>query len=439
QIFDLKMEINALNKQIENENPDYYRLKYNTRVITVEEVQNILTPDQALLEYFVGDSSIFAFFITPNGFTIKEIQKDFPLEGWVTNLRKGLYDYWLTPSNLRTNALYDELNALYVENAFALYQKLIAPLGELPEKLVIVPDGVLGYVPFEVFLTEIPTDASAFKTHKYLGKEHQISYNFSATLWHEMREKAATGNGVLAFAPSFETDSKLFAEVRSFRRNNLGALTHNVSEVEQINALVGGEMFLGTDATAENFSNFAPGYAILHLATHAKLDDRNSDYAFLAFAGISDSTDTGKIFIRDLYNMRLPAEMVVLSACETGIGELQRGEGIISLARGFTYAGAKSIVTSLWEVNDKAASEIMVDFYKNLKAGQTKDAALQNAKMTYLDRQIEHRNAHPFFWATFVGMGDMSAVRFGAFPWIYVLWSVLGVALVFLFFRWFKK
>ena len=180
-----------------------------------------------------------------------------------------------------------------------------------------------------------------------------------------------------------------------------------------------------------------PHYNILHLATHAILNEQESKLSFIAFADANDEIiDTGRIDLLELYGLPLPTlDMVVLSACETGIGKLQKGEGIISLARGFTYAGAKSIITSLWEVNDKATKTIMTDFYKNLKNGDDKAAALQAAKMAYLNNEnIESQYKHPFYWASFIAVGDMSAVKLGSgFNWWWLAAAVLILLLVYFF------
>jgi CHAT domain-containing protein len=114
--------------------------------------------------------------------------------------------------------------------------------------------------------------------------------------------------------------------------------------------------------------------------------------------------------LRNIYNLTLNADLVVLSACETGIGELKRGEGIVSLARAFAYAGAKSIITTLWSVNDKSTMHIMEEFYRQLHKGQPKDYALWKAKMEYLQK-AKSETAHPFFWSAFVPVGDMRAVK----------------------------
>ena len=176
-------------------------------------------------------------------------------------------------------------------------------------------------------------------------------------------------------------------------------------------------------------------YSVIHLSTHGKADDRVGDYSFLAFTEIPDSLENEYLYVRDLYNLRLNADMVVLSACETGIGELQRGEGILSLARGFTYAGAKSIINSLWSVNDQSTKFLMERFYTYLLEGLDKDAALRQAKLDYL---ASGENADPYFWAAFVPVGDMSPVELKDknINW---LWGLGGISLVAILLVWLRR
>ena len=168
------------------------------------------------------------------------------------------------------------------------------------------------------------------------------------------------------------------------------------------------EVWLGADATKQKFQELASGFKILHLATHGKANHQDGEFSFLAF-----STEDGSslLSVAELYNLSLNADMVVLSACETGIGAQQRGEGVISLARAFAFAGAKSIVASLWSVNDKSTMEIMDQFYAGIKTGWSKPQALAQAKRDYLTKN-PGQNAHPFFWAGFVGVGDMDGIEF---------------------------
>ena len=255
-----------------------------------------------------------------------------------------------------------------------------------------------------------------------------------------MQEKQLpkTRGDFIAFAPLFE-EKKAVVENEEIAalRSGLAPLKYNIPESEAIQQLLGGKVFAGVSATEATFVDQAAGYKIIHLATHGKANDKMGDYAYLAFAEIPDSIENEKLYNRDLYNLRLNADMVTLSACETGIGELQRGEGIISLARGFSYAGTKSLITSLWSVDDASTKELMEGFYRYIKAGKAKDEALHLAKLDYLDN---HRtiNAHPFYWASFIAMGDMTPIDLG--PSISPLWWVLiGVVVVVVFLIWRKR
>ena len=408
RLFDLRRERDALIQTFETQYPNYYRLKYDTRVIDVTSVQeDLLTPEQTLVEYFVGDSSIYVFVIGKEQYEVREIKKDFPLEEWVENLRSSLSE------NYRVS-IKD-----YAEKGHLLYQKLVAPVAELlTDDLIIIPDGVLGYIPFEALLTEPVTDPLKFKTYPYLLKDKQISYCYSATLLQQMIEKKhrqAPSKELVAFAPYYDGDTTLFANLFSpyseerTRSEGLKPLPHTGEEVYGVSKLMNGEMFANQEATEERFVDLAGDYRIVHLATHGKANDKVGDYSFLAFTEIKDSLENELLYVRDLYNLRLNADMVVLSACETGIGELQRGEGIISLARGFTYAGAKSIFTTLWSVNDEQTKDLMLLFYKHLKKGMAKDKALRQAKLDFM-KQLSSKNrnyAHPYFWSGMIGIGDM--------------------------------
>ena len=256
-----------------------------------------------------------------------------------------------------------------------------------------------------------------------------------------MKEKrpARTKGPFLAFAPSFGENQEIAENDKiTDLRGNLSPLYHNIPEVEAIQKLLGGKVFGGSAATEAAFVANASDYKIIHLSTHGKANDKVGDYAFLAFAEIPDSLENEKLYNRDLYNLRLNADMVVLSACETGIGELQRGEGIISLARGFSYAGAKSLITSLWNVDDAKTKELMEGFYRYIKAGKAKDEALHLAKLDYLSRR-RSVDAHPFYWAAFVAMGDMEPVEFGWGYKVYGFWFLVVLAGIGTFWYWNRK
>jgi CHAT domain-containing protein/Tfp pilus assembly protein PilF len=397
KLFDLNEKHEALKRRLRREYPDYYRLRYDRAVATVSEVQqHILQPDQTLLEYFVGDSSIFAFVVRPDYFDIVEIPKDFPLDTWVSELRSAM------TTNRSTAA------ALYCERAYQLYEKLLVPVKQqLSEELVIIPDGVLNYLPFEALLTQRPAKPARFRSHPYLLDAHRISYCYSATLLREMQDKQrlqAPPQNLLAMAPYSTGDSSLWAKNASVAlRRQRRALNHSGGEVYGIRSIINGDALYGPAATKEKFLEAAHRYRIIHLATHAQADERAGDYSFIAFAEPADSTNDNLLYVRDIYNMAIHADLIALSACETGIGKLQRGEGIISLARAFAYAGAGSIVTSLWDVEDEHAKEFMLSFYSALHKGASKSDALRTAKRALAARPA----GHPFFWAAFIGIGDM--------------------------------
>ncbi|MEM6377161.1 MAG: CHAT domain-containing protein, partial [Bacteroidota bacterium] len=221
----------------------------------------------------------------------------------------------------------------------------------------------------------------------------------------------------LGFAPEF-----------SGRNPALQPLYYNDKEVQNIAKILHGKKtFLAKEAQRLNFETYAKQTQVLHLATHGVANAVQSDFAYLAFTS-SDST-ASLLYTQSLYGMQLNAlELVVLSACETGLGEAQPGEGIISLAHAFTYAGAASIITTLWSIDDEKTADIMLLFYKNLKKGLPKDAALRQARLDYLT-SYKSTYAHPFYWAAFVPLGNMDSLPLGRPSWHYII-SILGILIL---------
>lgn len=435
KIFALKHKADSINAMFETEFPQYYRLKYDVSVAAVQDIQaNLLDEQTALIEYFIADSAVYIYLITDKTLDLIEVPHDFPLHEWVQQFQSSIYTWYLSGEG--SEEKYQAYADTFSTTAYRLYQKLLAPIFNkhtLSQNLIIVPDGVLGYIPFELLLTEVPEHPTRFADHAYLIKDYQISYNYSATLLQEMKAKqhqSRPNNQLLAFAPSFEDEPLLASatpKVEAFR-SGMGPLRFNIIEAQTISELLGGEALIGYDATEEQFINRAPQYRILHLATHGKANDKAGDYSFLAFANIPDSVENEFLYTRDLYTLQLNADMVVLSACETGIGELQRGEGILSLARGFSYAGAKSIITSLWSINDATTTELMESFYVYIKEGRSKDAALRQAKLDYLTSH-PNEELHPFYWGAMVAVGDMTPIDTHGTSWWWILAGVVALGL----------
>ncbi len=423
RIFTLQAQQHELITYFKENHEDYFKLKYEPKIVSIDRIQKkLLRPDQTMLSYFVGDNHLFAFIISKKQFEVVQINKDFPLEIWVEEFRNSIYRF--NPAD--PGSAY--LNQKLANIGFELYQLIFEPIEPKlkTESLVIVPGGVLGYLPFDALLASATEEYHDFDNFDYLINKYSISYSYSATLLDEMMRGHHRKKPFIAFAPVYFGDTLNVNRSNDPWRAVLGQLRFNVQEAQSIHALMGGEIYLDSLATEAMFVKKAPQAGILHLATHGKSNDRHGDYSYLAFYQTADSIENELLFVKNLYNMRIPASMVVLSACETGIGELQRGEGIISLARGFSYAGAASIVTTLWSIDDNASANIMVDFYKNLKDGLPKDIALRNSKMKYIANNIGNNRTHPLFWAAFVPVGNMEPITNDLQWWVFLIAGAVG-------------
>lgn len=424
-IFDLKEEYTALKDRLETDYSDYYASQYNSEVSSVKEVQrNLLNSKSAMVSYFIGEEQVYIFTITKKGIEVTTIDKTDNLTDWVNNMRLCL----------QRDSRIKNYHATYYETAFQLYNIFLQPaLRNLPkgiEQLIIIPDDQLNFIPFETLLTANPYLSSPrYELSKvpYLIRDYQVSYGYSGTLLLEgqKRHKQEGLKIFGGFVPYFKGGT---SDRRGCDNDVLGNLAIGRENIQTINTIMDGKHHFDDEADVEDFKDLAKDYQILHLCTHAcaEMDFKDtriyfSDKELLAF---------------ELYNMPLNAQLAVLSACETGVGELKRGEGVMSLARAFMYSGCPSVVTSLWSVDDKSTSEIMRYFYENLKSGMTKDAALHQAKLTYLDgKGIEE--SHPYYWSGFVHIGNTEAL-FGNEDsnWIWWLGGVAVVGLLgFLFMR----
>jgi len=421
-------ERKAFFEQLEQDYPKYYEMKYGVSFADVKQVREMLAPEQAMLEYFVGDSSVYVFKITQQEFEVVDLGPMPNLLEQVSDFRNSISGYFLKSSD-RNEQIYVKYAKDYVENAYALYQQLLAPVGTLPKRLLIVPAGPLGNMPFEPLLTKAAEDPKLFNQHDYLIKTHIPSYCYSATLLREMRNrqhKKVSGT-YLGFAPEFGESA---VSVVRGKRYKLSPLVFNAPEIEGISELLGGgTIYKGKEAIEERFKAEGANYSIVHFATHGMANDEHPDFSLLAFTEIKDSVENEFLYIRDLYNMELNADLVVLSACETGVGKLHRAEGVISLARGFSYAGAKSIFTTLWSVNDQATYKIVEGFYKNLQAGKPKDEALQLAKLDFIERG-QATTAHPFLWSPYIMVGDVRPIESISTSSMWIYYGLGAVAVV---------
>ncbi len=198
-------------------------------------------------------------------------------------------------------------------------------------------------------------------------------------------------------------------------------LPWSLVEVDSIATIVPMDRYIGDEATKENFLKAAPDAVLLHLATHAEVHDRDPMLSRLVF---SPRSSDPYLYASEIYGLSLKADLVVLSACETGLGQWARGEGVMSLARAFMIAGCPQVVMSLWAVDDRSTAQLMTDFYRGIDSELPPHEALRQAKLNMLDGD-NPVYAHPYYWAGWVPIGGAKAVKLSRFPPKYVVAIVL--------------
>jgi CHAT domain-containing protein len=189
-------------------------------------------------------------------------------------------------------------------------------------------------------------------------------------------------------------------------------LPWSLVEIDSIATIVSMDRYIGDEATKENFLKEAPDAVLLHLATHAEVHDRDPMLSRLVF---SPRSSDPYLYASEIYGLSLKADLVVLSACETGLGQWARGEGVMSLARAFMIAGCPQVVMSLWAVDDRSTAQLMTDFYRGIDSELPPHEALRQAKLKMLDGD-NPVYAHPYYWAGWVPIGGAKAVELSRFP-----------------------
>jgi CHAT domain-containing protein len=430
KLFRIKKSNEDLVSLFEKNYPEYYALKYRTGMIAIKDIQRRIKKGATVLEYSLTDAALYAFLITKDHFDIVAQSIDTLFQGTYNSMLGAVGN--LDPT--RHNA--EQFNR-FVTSSYGLYKYLIKPLAKeiSGQQLIIIPDGILSFIPFEALISDIvrlPEGHLDYKDLPLLLKVFAISYAHSSTLLFEQQinKKEKSSGGLLAFAPSYDgTNSMTFRGTPRYNyRKDLAPIPGAREEVEQIIRLFRGKLFIDDDATELNFKKYAGDYDILHMAMHAVINNQNPMYSKLVFTATSDSTEDNLLNTHEIYNLNLKARMVVLSSCSSGEGILQKGEGVISLARGFSYAGCPGLIMTLWEVEDKVSADLMIGFYRYLKKGYPKDQALQKAKLDFIYHHAQLLS-HPFYWSAYQCIGDSSPLCNPAKKYIYILISV-GIAVI---------
>jgi len=432
QLNQTNQAINELTDYIRKNYPNYAQLKYQANAIDIQSLQASLGEQQAMIEYLVGDSTVHLFFVDKQ--TVKWLSV--PLRKQVLAKKiQQMHDVLSNYQNLVQNA--DRVYQDYIDVAYWCYQKLIAPFQkELSSKkeLLIVTDGELGHLPFGAFLTKKATAQKAdYQSLAYLINNYSISYNYSATLWQTIRQKDKMSNNgqLLAMAADYRSSNSVGSRLPSYQklRKALSPLPAAEKEVQIIQNAYGGSLFTNKQANERTFKNKASEYGMIHLAMHGILNQNTPMLSSIAFTEDGDSLEDNFLHAYEISKLDLHADLVVLSACETGYGKFETGNGIASIARAFVYAGVPSLVVSLWQVNDQATAEIMQLFYQNMHNGMTQAEALRQAKLSYI-KTAQGVAAHPAFWSPFVQLGNSRPIQLTAqkSPWLW--WLGGGVLIV---------
>jgi len=359
----------------------------------IQKVQKLISKEEIVVKYYVLLNDVYALFITFDEIEIKKIAKTTILKNAISTLlseTKIIHQNVLNSSKIVSNYLLPNLNA---------------------KKLTIIPDEFLNYLPFELLFDKV--------SNQYLVEKSTLSYDYSLALYlfNKQNNIKIDNKNLIAFSPNYKNQET--ASVRS----GFSELKFAKQEAILVSKLFDGTIFLNENATKSQFFKSINNFGLFHLAMHSNLFDDNLNESSLVFS------NNVKLYFSELYGLNFPAKMAVLSACDTGNGNLKSGEGIMSLSRAFTYAGVQSSVYSLWQVPDKETSEIMISFYENLKKGQSKDEALANAKKIFIAKNPMKN--HPFYWAGFIVNGDVSPI-IKPYNWIVIASLVLLISLSFL-------
>lgn len=401
--------------QLEKNYQAYYQLKYGSENLSIQTVQKNLQKGDFLIEYFSSGDKMYCFLI---GQKEKElIELEVMPEELFTDIDTFL-------SQLKTKS------TDFQESAYSLYLQLVNPVivQKSPRRLIIIPEDRLSALPFELLISEGTAQHSDYARMPFLIKQFPIVYNYAARFWHDQEAKQANSSseGLLAISPEINKD--FIADISEVTRDQLMPLVGAENEVQKIREIFGGNALQGALATEAAFRQQASNYKVLHLATHGIINMERPLYSKLIFSRGNDSLtqDDGLLHTYELLNMQLNAELTTLSACNTGTGELIQGEGMISLARGFAYAGCPNLVMSLWPVSDLATASLMTTFYEGLATNMNKDEALRHAKLTYLENSPPDR-AHPYYWGAWMLVGNEAPLEIPTTNW---LWTIAGFVLL---------
>lgn len=426
--FEADAQWNAFKDSLEQHFPKYYNMRYGSIIQPLDGIQKNIPAGTIVVRYlFIGDD-LYAFVVSEENKALVPMASD----GLSENILA------LTESNFDVEQIGPIL--------YTLYEQLWKPIENKvsSEKIIIVPDGILFNLSFETLTSAQISSFQELATTSLLAK-HDISYNYSLLLMNGEQKTIDYSNNFVAFAPQFTEKMKEDYEIAitdsaSVDKTYLSLIPQPFSAdiAKEYSKRFSGDAFLNEKSTKQIFTDKAREHKIIHIGTHAESNNISPELSRLIFAKDADGDsdpDDNYLYTYEIYNQNLSSNLAILTACETGKPTYQAGEGMISLAHAFNYAGSESILTSLWKIDEESSAKIIESFYEYLSQSESKDAALRKAKLDYL-ATAQGRTAAPQYWAGLVLMGDAQPIELKRSTSIWYWIAGLGVlVLLFVFLR----
>ncbi|MEQ9403511.1 MAG: CHAT domain-containing protein [Cyclobacteriaceae bacterium] len=407
----IEIELVRLVGVFEENYPDYHQHKYQNKTINLNSYLNNLKAGTGTIAYHLSEEKIYIFYLSNKRSEVVVKERSGNLKVLIDNLHASLMKS--EPESFN-------------KSAFELYRMLIEPvsLPSLDLDLTIIPADLTWNIPFDL-LTKETVSLQSFKELNYLLKTNSFTYNYTFET-NELPNPGFTERKeqLIGFAFSKEQEFPVTGntDYSKFRNEALSELPGTGVELKNISRVFEGSFFYGSESKESVFKNLGPKHEIIHLALHGIMDDENPDNSRLIFQKNVDSLDDNVLFSHELYNLNLNADLIVLSACQSGAGQVATGEGLMSLGYAFSYAGSKNILLSKWDVADEVSPVIITSFYKNLNEGLSLNESIRNAKLDFLS-QSDNISSNPLYWGSYYVLGQSQYVvrKRGLQPLHYVL------------------
>jgi CHAT domain-containing protein/tetratricopeptide (TPR) repeat protein len=448
----LQVEFDEIENQIRTASPRYAALTAAQPLSLADVQQKVLDDNTVLLEYCLGGDRSYLFAVARSGVVLFKLPARAEVDKLATDFRAQLIPPKLQRRIVGIDIADDQKRGLGIvqgpsENlvAFAaasnaLYKAAVEPAANVigDKRLLIVADGALNYIPFEALVKT--TDGADYSSLNYLIKTNEVVYSPSASVVAAIRQQSApsTSKRLLLIAdPIFRADDprlggmavQTSGEARGLGLGLASAVSDvagtggqtpvgmqlarlagtrvEAQEIAKIASAGGGQPDVWTDLTASEDnvrSRDVSNYRVVHIATHGLLDAERPQFTGVVLSLVGNKTGDGFLRTDEIFNLKIGNSLVMLSACETGLGKEKRGEGVIGLTRAFMYAGAPTVGVSLWSVADKSTAELMTDFYRRLLANSAPPStAMRDAQLAMINGK---KYSAPFYWAPFVLVGE---------------------------------